>query len=56
MSNVVLFETLTAGQEFQLGVATLNQPAVLNSLSLEMAELLQKKFMAPTAHNVPMIM
>ena len=46
MSNVVLFETLTAGQEFQLGVATLNQPAVLNSLSLEMAELLQKQLSA----------
>lgn len=46
MSDVVLFETLASGQEFQLGVATLNQPAVLNSLSLEMAELLQKQLSA----------
>ena len=46
MSNVVLFEVLTAGKDFQLGVATLNQAAVLNSLSLEMAELLQKQLSA----------
>ena len=46
MSNVVLFEVLTARKDFQLGVATLNQAAVLNSLSLEMAELLQKQLSA----------
>lgn len=43
MSNVVLFETLETHNDFRLGVATLNQPAILNSLSLEMAELLQQQ-------------
>lgn len=43
MSEVVLFETVKVANDFSIGVATLNQAAVLNSLSLEMAELLQKQ-------------
>lgn len=42
MSDAVLFEQLfTAGDDRRFGVATLNAPATLNSLSLEMVRALQ---------------
>lgn len=43
MNDIVLFDTLKTENGYSIGVATLNQAAVLNSLSLEMASLLQQK-------------
>lgn len=43
MSSVVLFETIATNNSFKIGVATLNQPQVLNGFSYEMAVLLQQQ-------------
>lgn len=43
MSSVVLFDTLATDNGFTIGVATLNQPQVLNGFSYEMATLLQEQ-------------
>lgn len=42
MSDVVVFSTIQSG-DFEIGVATLNRPQALNSLDLEMAELLTER-------------
>lgn len=41
--SVVLFDHLTTANGFTIGVATLNQPQVLNGFSYEMATLLQQQ-------------
>ncbi len=43
MSSVVLFDTMATDNGFNIGVATLNQPQVLNGFSYEMATLLQQQ-------------
>lgn len=43
MSAVVLFDTITTNNGFAVGVATLNQPQVLNGFSYEMAISLQQQ-------------
>lgn len=43
MSSVVLFDTIATNNGFKIGVATLNQPQVLNGFSYEMAVLLQQQ-------------
>ncbi|MDO5667286.1 MAG: enoyl-CoA hydratase/isomerase family protein [Alcaligenaceae bacterium] len=45
MSEVVLFSTIESGDKL-IAVATLNRPAALNSLDLQMAELLNKQLKA----------
>lgn len=43
MNSVVLFDTIVTNNGFTIGVATLNQPQVLNGFSYEMAVLLQRQ-------------
>ena len=45
MSDVVLFSTIDSGDK-RIAVATLNRPKALNSLDLEMAELLTQQLRA----------
>lgn len=46
MSDVVLFEERAAAAGSRIGIATLNAPATLNGLSLEMVDLLAAKLAA----------
>ena len=43
MSSPVLFTELNTHNGYKVGVATLNQPKILNGLSLEMCRLLGKQ-------------
>lgn len=45
MSDVVLFSTIDSGDK-RIAVATLNRPKALNSLDLEMTELLTQQLRA----------
>ncbi|WP_051532390.1 enoyl-CoA hydratase/isomerase family protein [Brackiella oedipodis] len=42
----VTFSTIDCGQQLQLGLATLNRPQVLNSLSYEMAQALKQQLLS----------
>jgi len=46
MTDVLLFETVPGQQGSKLGLVTLNAPATLNSLSLEMIDLLMPQLIA----------